>query len=118
MDREDIIKATRNSLNIYSYGAGVRASQDELRRLQSVETESKERILRLEGALVKEVAINAQLLKQVQSSVDKAVNAMSRRTWVGLTDDEFNELYDSYVPTACYALLIEEVEAKLKEKNT
>jgi hypothetical protein len=35
----------------------------ELRRLQSVETESKERILRLEGALTKEVAINAQLLE-------------------------------------------------------
>ena len=41
-----------------------------------------------------------------------------KRTWVGLTDGEFNELYDSYVPTACYALLIEMVEAKLKEKNT
>jgi hypothetical protein len=41
-----------------------------------------------------------------------------KRPWVGLTDDEFNELYDSYVPTVCYALLIEEVEAKLKEKNT
>jgi phosphopantetheine adenylyltransferase len=46
-----------------AYEAGVRASQDELRRLQSVETQSKERILRLEGALVKEVAINAQLLE-------------------------------------------------------
>ena len=39
-------------------------------------------------------------------------------TWVGLTDDEFNELYDKYVPESCYALLIEKVEAKLKEKNT
>ena len=38
-------------------------------------------------------------------------------TWVGLTDDEFNELYDKYVPESCYALLIEKVEAKLKEKN-
>jgi len=45
-------------------------------------------------------------------------NYPPQRTWVGLTDDEFNELYDSYVPTACYALLIEEVEAKLKEKNS
>jgi len=44
-------------------------------------------------------------------------NYPPQRTWVGLTDEEFNELYDSYVPTACYALLIEEVEAKLKEKN-
>ena len=45
-------------------------------------------------------------------------NYPPQRTWAGLTDDEFNELYDSYVPTACYALLIEEVEAKLKEKNS
>jgi len=42
----------------------------------------------------------------------------SQRTWIGLTDDEFNELYDRYVPLTCYALLIEKVEAKLKEKNT
>jgi len=40
-----------------------------------------------------------------------------QRTWIGLTDDEFNELYDRYVPITCYALLIEKVEAKLKEKN-
>lgn len=54
-----------------AYGAGVRASQDELRRFQSVETESKERILRLEGALVKEVAINAQLLEALHFIVDR-----------------------------------------------
>jgi hypothetical protein len=35
----------------------------------------------------------------------------------GLTDDEFNEIYDRYVPTSCYALLMEKVEEKLKEKN-
>jgi hypothetical protein len=40
-----------------------------------------------------------------------------QRTWIGLTDDEFNELYDRYVPLTCYALLIEKVEAKLKQKN-
>ena len=40
-----------------------------------------------------------------------------QREWVGLTDDEFNELYDKYVPESCYALLIEKVEAKLKENN-
>jgi hypothetical protein len=37
--------------------------------------------------------------------------------WQGLTDEEFNELYDRYVPLTCYALLIEKVEAKLKQKN-
>lgn len=44
--------------------------------------------------------------------------ASPQRTWVGLTDDEFNELYDRYVPITCYSLLIEKVEAKLKDKNT
>ena len=45
------------------------------------------------------------------------LSVRSQRTWVGLTDDEFNELYDRYVPITCYALLIEKVEAKLKQKN-
>jgi hypothetical protein len=43
--------------------------------------------------------------------------ASPQRTWIGLTDDEFNELYDRYVPLTCYALLIEKVETKLKQKN-
>lgn len=41
-----------------------------------------------------------------------------RNKWVGLTDDEFNELYDRYIPTQCYALLMEKVEEKLQEKNS
>jgi len=49
--------------------------------------------------------------------VAKAIAELEQRTWVGLTDDEFNELYDRYVPITCYALLIEKVEAKLKQKN-
>ena len=48
-------------------------------------------------------------------SVDGVIS--QKRTWVGLTDDEFNEIYDRYVPTSCYALLMEKVEEKLKEKN-
>jgi hypothetical protein len=47
----------------YPVGLLCQEAAAELRRLQSVETESKERILRLEGALTKEVAINAQLLE-------------------------------------------------------
>jgi len=50
--------------------------------------------------------------------LDWAMSTVQTRTWVGLTDDEFNELYDKYVPESCYALLIEKVEAKLKERNT
>jgi hypothetical protein len=65
--------------------------------------------------------------KQMQSSVDKAVNAMSKREWVGLTDDEIDLLEELYAPPvhpdfvndASHCLeLIRHVEAKLKEKNT
>jgi hypothetical protein len=64
--------------------------------------------------------------KQMQSSVDKAVNAMSQRTWVGLTFDEIDLLEELYAPPvhpdfvndADHCLeLIRHVEAKLKEKN-
>ena len=53
--------------------------------------------------------------KQMQSSVDKAVNAMSQRTWVGLTISQRDECW-RFSPTAEDAM--EAVEAKLKEKNT
>jgi len=40
--------------------------------------------------------------KQMQSSVDKAVNAMSQRTWVGLTNDELTDLfYNTNLGQAC-----------------
>jgi hypothetical protein len=50
------------------------------------------------------------MLKQAQSSVDKAVNAMSQRTWVGLTDEELREFDVDPIEAK---LMI----AKLKEKN-
>ena len=53
--------------------------------------------------------------KQMQSSVDKAVNAMSQRTWVGLTNGEMIEL--SEMKLGSWDLILE-VEAKLKDKNT
>ena len=40
------------------------------------------------------------------------------RTWVGLTDEEHIAIHDKFVDTDCYGLLIDAVEAKLKEKNT
>ena len=64
--------------------------------------------------------------KQMQSSVDKAVNAMSRQ-WQGLTFEEIDLLEELYAPPvhpdftndASHCLeLIRHVEAKLKEKNT
>jgi len=66
--------------------------------------------------------------KQMQSSVDKAVNAMTQRTWVVLTDKEIEAIWKvalfadygvgaelSNQPFVHYARAI---EAKLKEKNT
>ena len=54
--------------------------------------------------------------KQMQSSVDKAVNAMSKREWIGLTDEEIETLihrFDGDPHT-----LLDEVDARLKGKNT
>jgi len=68
--------------------------------------------------------------KQAQSSVDKAVNAMTRCKWVGLTDEEIYAVYeqaevlvhDSWVGSGTVGLmfpitLYKMFEAKLKEKN-
>jgi hypothetical protein len=44
-------------------------------------------------------------------------HSLPQRIWVGLTDEEWNELYDEYVPLKHYARLMEAIEAKLKEKN-
>jgi len=61
--------------------------------------------------------------KQMQSSVDKAVNAMTRptyyiqnkdeRTWVGLTQEEIEDSYN-----ADYKAQTRAIEAKLKERNS
>jgi len=53
--------------------------------------------------------------KQMQSSVDKAVNAMGKRKWIGLSNGEMIEL--SEMQPDSWDLILE-VEAKLKEKNT
>ena len=62
---------------------------------------------------------------QMQSSVDRAVNAMTQptyyipskdqRTWVGLTDEEVNDLYNEGMGIHA---TIEATEAKLKDLNT
>ena len=53
--------------------------------------------------------------KQMQSSVDKAVNAMSQRTWVGLTDED---RYEFAAAQYSWEELLIAAETKLKEKNT
>ena len=58
--------------------------------------------------------------KQMQSSVDRAVNAMAKREWVGLTDEEMLTLEET---TTCakdeswLRNLTQAIEAKLKQKN-
>jgi len=64
--------------------------------------------------------------KQMQSSVDKAVNAMTRptyhipskdqREWVKLTDEEIQECLQG-LPTQTIDVYARRIEAKLKEKN-
>ena len=58
---------------------------------------------------------------QVQSSVDKAVNALSKREWIGLTDQERNQLWRDVVkwgdPSHDDVDLMKAIEARLKEKN-
>ena len=67
--------------------------------------------------------------KQMQSSVDKAVNSMGKREWVGLTEDEIHECFEE----CCNLKVVDPkggvrgsvnifdvgraIEAKLKEKN-
>ena len=63
----------------------------------------------------------AGMQKQMQSSVDKAVNRMAQRPWVGLTDDDIKEIVGPYgdMPIKGYTRkLFDQIEAKLKEKNT
>jgi len=54
--------------------------------------------------------------KQMQSSVDKAVNAMGKREWVGLTDEEIQECLQG-LPTQTIDVYARRIEAKLKERN-
>jgi len=60
--------------------------------------------------------------KQAQSSVDKAVNAMSQRQWVGLTESEVSEIINEEIGfNSCWGpeeSFAKAIEAKLKEKNT
>jgi hypothetical protein len=55
---------------------------------------------------------------QMQSSVDKAVNAMAKRKWVGLTDKEFEDIIMSAPNATVPVLLWQLIQDKLKEKNT
>ena len=55
--------------------------------------------------------------KQMQSSVDKAVNSMGKREWVDLTKDEIFEIANFCKGQDIFALA-KELGRKLKERNT
>jgi hypothetical protein len=55
------------------------------------------------------------MMYQTQTTVNKAVNAMSKRTWVGLTEAQCGVLWKVNMTPFDYYQVI---EAKLKEKNT
>ena len=56
--------------------------------------------------------------KQAQSSVDRAVNVMAQRKWVGLTEADWKHLYDEFAMGQELDEFAEAIEARLKEKNT
>jgi len=62
------------------------------------------------------------MMYQTQTTVNKAVDAMSKRTWVGLTYEDMTklqkDLYDAKGESVLPTTFAMAVEAKLKEKNT
>jgi Xaa-Pro aminopeptidase len=97
MKSTDIIKASANSLNIYSFTA------EALERL--IEAVKAEQPCPTCEALARTVMLD-------QTSHD------TQRTWVGLTDKDYQELHLQMGPTYFYQDYGKAIEAKLKEKNT
>ena len=100
MKPEDIIKATQNSLNIYSFTA------EALEKLiAAIQSEHK--------CQTCEALARTVMMDQTAHDTQTA----AQRTWVGLTDDEMKAVcvqtwsYDPYI-------IARAIEAKLKEKNT
>jgi len=62
------------------------------------------------------------MMYQTQTTVNRAVDAMSKRTWVGLTYEDMTklqkDLYDAKGESVLPTTFAMAVEAKLKEKNT
>lgn len=65
---------------------------------------------------LQEVEIELHRLKNLLEIANKASDA--KRTWVGLSDDEINDLVHSHADFDCLWDFADAVEAQLKEKNT
>lgn len=58
---------------------------------------------------------NSMIQQRLHEEIDELREYIEQRTWVGLTDEEENE-YNYLGPDMYW--VIQEIEAKLKEKNT
>jgi hypothetical protein len=105
MNRDDIVRMARE--------VGISKPWDQ----EPVKWETLERF----ATLVYERAFIDGMQKQMQSSVDKAVNKMAQREWQGLTDEEALAIgLDAGFRSGSvrFNLIVQTIEAKLKEKNT
>ena len=105
MKPEDIIKATRNSLNIYSFTA------EALEKLIVA-------ILLEHKCQTCEALARTVMMDQTAHDTHNA----AQHEWVGLTNEERNKLWRDVVgwgdPSHDDEDLMKAIEAKLKEKNT
>jgi hypothetical protein len=128
LEKENVSHSGQNRPNLFKTTAMTGNTQDEIRMEALAQPDQDEvdirsrlyqRIHELETQLAQperdyERGFIDGMQKQMQSSVDKAVNAMSR-TWVGLTVDELIDLERKHLS---HENLTRAIEAKLKEKNT
>mgnify|MGYP000744681041 CR=1 FL=1 len=99
MNRQEIIKATRNSLNIYSFTA------EALEKLiTAIQSEHKCQTCE---ALARTVMMD-------QTAHD--THTAPQREWVGLTDEDIEAAYWQTNPS--FDLFARAIEQRLKEKNT
>ena len=104
MKPEEIIKATRNSLNIYSFTA------EALEKLiAAIQSEHK--------CQTCEALARTVMMDQTAHDTHNA----SQRQWIGLTDEEIKEIVGPYgdAPIKGYTRkLFDQIEAALRSKNT
>jgi len=102
MKPEDIIKATQNSLNIYSFTA------EALEKLiAAIQSEHK--------CQTCEALARTVMMDQTAHDTHNA----SQRQWVGLTDKEAMQICeDCGCLSEDWLVLLDAVEAKLRSKNT
>jgi hypothetical protein len=111
----------RTDIHIPEGAKGMNSEDEEFNRIEreatlrrkAVSAALKDHLMHMRQSMSEyERGVIDGMQKQMQSSVDKAVNAMARRKWVGLTDEE---------RVMCRSYDIDETiaktEAKLMEKN-